>query len=88
MAQWSSKRVPDVIFCRNVADHFDEPTQMKIWSRFAELPPVAAISYRPFRTRIRRSPALPRQYRHHHVPVYDQGPWEEGDEHGGTRSCC
>jgi chemotaxis protein methyltransferase CheR len=24
----------DVIFCRNVVIYFDEPTQMRIWSRF------------------------------------------------------
>ncbi|AWM23592.1 protein-glutamate O-methyltransferase [Sinorhizobium fredii] len=35
MAQWPLKRPFDVIFCRNVVIYFDEPTQMKIWSRFA-----------------------------------------------------
>ncbi|MCA1441226.1 protein-glutamate O-methyltransferase [Ensifer sp. IC4062] len=35
MAQWPVKGPFDVIFCRNVVIYFDEPTQMKIWSRFA-----------------------------------------------------
>ena len=35
MAQWPLKGPFDVIFCRNVVIYFDEPTQMKIWSRFA-----------------------------------------------------
>jgi chemotaxis protein methyltransferase CheR len=35
MAQWPLKGQFDVIFCRNVVIYFDEPTQMKIWSRFA-----------------------------------------------------
>ncbi len=35
MAQWPIKGPFDVIFCRNVVIYFDEPTQMKIWSRFA-----------------------------------------------------
>jgi len=34
MAQWPFKGPFDVIFCRNVVIYFDEPTQMKIWSRF------------------------------------------------------
>jgi chemotaxis protein methyltransferase CheR len=34
MAQWPLKGQVDVIFCRNVVIYFDEPTQMKIWSRF------------------------------------------------------
>jgi chemotaxis protein methyltransferase CheR len=34
MAQWPFKGQFDVIFCRNVVIYFDEPTQMKIWSRF------------------------------------------------------
>lgn len=37
MAQWPFKGKFDVIFCRNVVIYFDEPTQMKIWSRFADL---------------------------------------------------
>lgn len=37
MAQWPFKGNFDVIFCRNVVIYFDEPTQMKIWSRFAAL---------------------------------------------------
>ena len=35
MAQWPFKGTFDVIFCRNVVIYFDEPTQVKIWSRFA-----------------------------------------------------
>lgn len=35
MAQWPLKGAFDVIFCRNVVIYFDEPTQVKIWSRFA-----------------------------------------------------
>lgn len=37
MAQWPIKGPFDVIFCRNVVIYFDEPTQMKIWNRFAGL---------------------------------------------------
>jgi chemotaxis protein methyltransferase CheR len=37
MAQWPFKGKFDVIFCRNVVIYFDEPTQMKIWTRFAGL---------------------------------------------------
>ena len=37
MAQWPLKGPFDVIFCRNVVIYFDEPTQMKIWSRFASV---------------------------------------------------
>lgn len=39
MSQWPFKGGFDVIFCRNVVIYFDEPTQMKIWSRFASLLP-------------------------------------------------
>ncbi|PTM97674.1 protein-glutamate O-methyltransferase CheR [Mycoplana dimorpha] len=35
IAQWPFKGPFDAIFCRNVVIYFDEPTQMKIWSRFA-----------------------------------------------------
>ncbi|SER93095.1 protein-glutamate O-methyltransferase CheR [Rhizobium sp. NFR03] len=37
MAQWPFKGPFDVIFCRNVVIYFDEPTQMKIWSRFSTM---------------------------------------------------
>jgi len=45
MAQWPLKGAFDVIFCRNVVIYFDEPTQMKIWSRFAELMPEGGHLY-------------------------------------------
>ena len=32
---WPMKVRFDAIFCRNVAIYFDEPTQNKIWHRFA-----------------------------------------------------
>ncbi|UPA24910.1 protein-glutamate O-methyltransferase [Shinella oryzae] len=37
MAQWPFKGPFDVIFCRNVVIYFDEPTQVRIWSRFADM---------------------------------------------------
>ncbi|SIQ56717.1 chemotaxis protein methyltransferase CheR [Rhizobium sp. RU20A] len=37
LGQWPFKGQFDVIFCRNVVIYFDEPTQMKIWSRFAQM---------------------------------------------------
>jgi len=45
MANWPFKGKFDVIFCRNVVIYFDEPTQMRIWSRFAELLPEAGHLY-------------------------------------------
>ncbi|SIQ02993.1 chemotaxis protein methyltransferase CheR [Rhizobium sp. RU35A] len=45
MAQWPFKGNFDVIFCRNVVIYFDEPTQMKIWSRFAQLFPIGGHLY-------------------------------------------
>ncbi|TCL75591.1 protein-glutamate O-methyltransferase CheR [Rhizobium sp. BK251] len=45
MAQWPFKGDFDVIFCRNVVIYFDEPTQMKIWSRFAGLLPEGGFLY-------------------------------------------
>ena len=45
MAQWPFKGVFDVIFCRNVVIYFDEPTQVKIWSRFADLLPEGGHLY-------------------------------------------
>jgi chemotaxis protein methyltransferase CheR len=35
LGQWPFKGMFDVIFCRNVVIYFDEPTQTKIWTRFA-----------------------------------------------------
>lgn len=37
LANWPFKGRFDVIFCRNVVIYFDEPTQMRIWSRFSDL---------------------------------------------------
>ena len=37
MGKWPMKGRFDVIFCRNVVIYFDEPTQARIWSRFAPL---------------------------------------------------
>jgi chemotaxis protein methyltransferase CheR len=45
MAQWPFKGKFDVIFCRNVVIYFDEPTQMRIWTRFADLLPDAGHLY-------------------------------------------
>ncbi|MGL3605832.1 protein-glutamate O-methyltransferase CheR [Rhizobium sp. G187] len=45
MAQWPFKGQFDVIFCRNVVIYFDEPTQMRIWTRFADLLPVGGHLY-------------------------------------------
>ncbi|MDP9837798.1 chemotaxis protein methyltransferase CheR [Neorhizobium huautlense] len=45
MAQWPFKGGFDVIFCRNVVIYFDEPTQMKIWSRFSSLLPEGGHLY-------------------------------------------
>ncbi|MDB5551275.1 MAG: chemotaxis protein [Rhizobium sp.] len=45
MAAWPFKGKFDVIFCRNVVIYFDEPTQMRIWSRFSELLPVGGHLY-------------------------------------------
>ncbi len=37
IGQWPMKGPFHAIFCRNVVIYFDEPTQAKIWSRFAPL---------------------------------------------------
>ena len=45
MAAWPFKGKFDVIFCRNVVIYFDEPTQMRIWTRFSELLPMGGHLY-------------------------------------------
>jgi chemotaxis protein methyltransferase CheR len=45
MAQWPFKGKFDVIFCRNVVIYFDEPTQQRIWARFAGLLPEGGYLY-------------------------------------------
>jgi chemotaxis protein methyltransferase CheR len=45
MAQWPFKGKFDMIFCRNVVIYFDEPTQMRIWTRFSDLLPVGGHLY-------------------------------------------
>ena len=45
MAQWPFKGGFDIIFCRNVVIYFDEPTQVKIWSRFSQLLPEGGHLY-------------------------------------------
>lgn len=45
LGNWPFKGPFDVIFCRNVVIYFDEPTQIRIWSRFAENLPVGGHLY-------------------------------------------
>jgi CheY-like chemotaxis protein len=45
MAQWPFRGPFDVIFCRNVVIYFDEPTQAKIWVRYADLLPSGGHLY-------------------------------------------
>ncbi|MBB4064094.1 chemotaxis protein methyltransferase CheR [Gellertiella hungarica] len=45
LGNWPFKGPFDVIFCRNVVIYFDEPTQIRIWSRFAEHLPVGGHLY-------------------------------------------
>ena len=42
---WPMKGPFDAIFCRNVVIYFDEPTQERVWSRFATLLPTGARLY-------------------------------------------
>src|SRR5262249_28845884 len=35
IGDWPMKKRFDVLFCRNVVIYFDEPTQVKLWKRFA-----------------------------------------------------
>ncbi len=70
MAQWPFKGGFDVIFCRNVVIYFDEPTQVKIWSRFAGLCRKVAISISAIRKGFGRSQGSVRQYRHHDLQIH------------------
>ncbi len=45
MGQWPFKGQFDVIFCRNVVIYFDEPTQARIWVRYADLLPPGGHLY-------------------------------------------
>lgn len=45
MAQWPFRGPFDVIFCRNVVIYFDEPTQARIWVRYADLLPTGGHLY-------------------------------------------
>lgn len=45
LGAWPFKGPFDVIFCRNVVIYFDEPTQTRIWARFAENLPVGGHLY-------------------------------------------
>lgn len=45
MSAWPFRGPFDVIFCRNVVIYFDEPTQARIWTRYAEMLPVGGVLY-------------------------------------------
>ena len=50
-ADWPMPGKFAAIFCRNVVIYFDEPTQQRVWSKFAsKLEPERLALYRPFRT--------------------------------------
>ena len=59
-----------MIFCRNVVIYFDEPTQMKIWSRFAGMLTPKGHLYIGHSERVSGDAKVDlRQYRHHDLPV-------------------
>lgn len=45
MSTWPMKGPFDAIFCRNVVIYFDEQTQARMWSRFAQLVPEGGRLY-------------------------------------------
>ncbi|WP_425493424.1 CheR family methyltransferase [Hoeflea prorocentri] len=45
MREWPFKGPFDVLFCRNVVIYFDEPTQARIWSRYADMLAVGGWLY-------------------------------------------
>jgi chemotaxis protein methyltransferase CheR len=45
IGDWPMRGSFQAIFCRNVAIYFDDPTQHRLWSRFAPLMPVGGVLY-------------------------------------------
>jgi chemotaxis protein methyltransferase CheR len=45
MGPWPMKGPFHAIFCRNVVIYFDEPTQERIWGRFADMLPIGGRLY-------------------------------------------